>query len=129
MTDILALIDTGKLGEADIAQIETLLAQEVSNREASGKAVIDEVLHGVSAGQTAEEVKAAFVNHPAVQKSIEAPGAMESLENLVRRIVEETDYSVDQVAPLAFEVFNITEEHQTMMTKIEKIKEYLDSQV
>ncbi len=135
LVDLKPLVETGKLTEEDIRDVETAVENDLSVRRQKGERIVKEIQDRLTPDMDVTQVRRAIAESPYIAaRSAEtsAPEARNNLEASIKRVAEDLadpqDRTLEKLRESLFSAFGVPEAEAKQRDKVRQLREWLEDQ-
>jgi hypothetical protein len=122
-TDIQRLIETGKVTEEDVADIEGVFGSEFSANIERGRKIIEAVAKQLTLEMSADQIFEVLMQQPEFKKG--AGQMAEPFRDFAQKIYESDDKSPEAMMNIAIDIFRVEEKTNQKREEIKRIRQSL----
>ena len=120
VTDAEKLIETGKITEEDVDDIERVYEDEFKANAERGRKIFEGFVNQIRPEMNADEIFELMQSQPEFQKREDTA---EGLKKLAKKIAESEDKSVDNILSIAIDLFGVEEKNNQKRQELGKMRQ------
>jgi len=120
VTDAQRLIETGKITEEDIDDIEKVYEDEFKANIERGRNIFESIANQIRTEMNADEIFDVIQNQPEFQKR---ENMTEELKKLAEKIAEVEDKSIDNILIIAIDLFGVEEKNNQKRQELNRMRQ------
>lgn len=121
-SDLVLLVETGKVTEEDWKDIETAIQSEVDRSQESARSVVEHVVSSISNDASVDDVFEALVSHPIIEARMQSSNIRGDVEKIAAAISEIPEKSVESVLDVVNKLSGAMQYYQDMINRMERVK-------
>ena len=126
-TDIQRLVETGKVAEEDVADVEKVFESEFTANIKRGRKIFEAVSEQLTPGMNADQILDKILQQRELTKGGEQ--MREVFKPFAQKIYESEDKSTDAMLKIGIELFKVEEKNNLKREEIKKVRQsVLDAQ-